>query len=247
MSARRRCAGLVFLVSLALCISWTLSATATAAAVTTARAQSGRRQTPPASPVATPTPDDKATQGESESESKPRGASSSSRQAGATLVDFIIMEDDNALIDIPYGVKDFVVETFLQRLRQSSSVSVQGATKGSMNDARKRAKDEKAAFVVFFQLQEEGADMGRGSVGQADTQTLIIKTYVFAPTTGKVKFGDRVVQRPYRQTATIGGVRVPVPASRPQQFPSQNELGQAAQEAADRLMSRFNVILPPEN
>ena len=53
-------------------------------------------------------------------------------------------------------------------------------------------------------------------------------------------------QRPYRDTATIGGVRVPVPSRRMERYPSQLQLEQAARDSADRLLSRFQITPPPQ-
>jgi hypothetical protein len=41
-------------------------------------------------------------------------------------------------------------------------------------------------------------------------------------------------------------VRVPVPTRRVERYPSQNQLEQAARDAADRLLSRFQITPPPE-
>ena len=90
--------------------------------------------------------------------------------------------------------------------------------------------------------------MNGASTGRVDSRTLLLKTYVYAPKTGDLKYADTIYQRPYRETATIGGVRVPVPGTRGvERYPSQRQLEQAARDAADRLMSRFNVTLPPNN
>ena len=139
---------------------------------------------------------------------------------------------------------DDLTENFASRLGQSASVSVTRADSGSRGDARKRAKDESDAYVVLFQVEEDmGA--GTGAIG-GDARALTIKTYVYAPKTGDLKYTDTIYQRPYRQTATIGGIPVPVPSRRIEQYPSQLQLEQASRDAADRLLSRFHVA-PPQN
>jgi len=86
------------------------------------------------------------------------------------------------------------------------------------------------------------------SPGNRTESPIVIRTYVYEPKTGAIKYVDTVYQRPYRSTATIGGVRVPVPSTRRiEQYPSQLQLEQAARDAADRLMSRFHITPPPEN
>lgn len=206
-----------------------------------ARAQSGRHAPKPAaSPTPTATP-----QAESESESRRRGAAS---KPADVVVSFIVMEYDNAIADIDFRAREDVVDSFMHRLGQSRAVSASGQGKGTRKEARDRAKAQRDAYVVLFELNEEtGAN--NASIGRVDTRTLVIKTYVYAPKTGDLKFTDTIYQRPYRETARVGGIPVPivVPTRRIEQYPSQLQLEQAAREAADRLMSRFGVILPPDN
>lgn len=206
-----------------------------------AREQSGRRKAAPASPVPTPTPVPVEPAGESES--VPRG--SEGKRPGV-VAGFIIIENDNFITDIDRFAREDVLEAFTRRLGQSSSVEVAPGGKGTRKDARDRAKSESETYVVLFHLEEEAADRGMQSIGRADTRTLVIRLYVFEPKTGNLKYSDVIHQRPYRDTATIGGVRVPVPGRRIERYPSERELKQAAHDAADRLMSRFHVILPPE-
>jgi hypothetical protein len=216
------------LLSLALCAS-----------AVGARAQSGRRAPKPA---ATPTPE-ATPQGESESESRPRGAASKPAGVVASL---IVTEYDNAVIGIDFRAREDVVDSFMRRLGQSRAVSASNQGKGSRKEARDRAKAEREAYVVLFEMDEE-AGAGSAGVGQVDSRALVIKTYVYAPKTGDLKFTDTTYQRPYRETARIGGIPLPVPTRRIEQYPSQLQLEQAARDAADRLMSRFGVSLPPDN
>jgi hypothetical protein len=207
-----------------------------------ARAQSGRHApTPAATPTPAPTP-----QAESESESRPRGGAAS--KPADVIVSFIVIEYDNAIVDIDFRARGDVVDSFMHRLGQSRAVSASGQGNGTRKEARDRAKAQKDAYVVLFELNEEtGAN--NASIGQVDSRTLVIKTYVYAPKTGDLKFTDTIYQRPYRETPRIGGIPVPiaVPTRRIEQYPSQLQLEQAARDAADRLMSRFGVILPPDN
>jgi hypothetical protein len=208
-----------------------------------ARAQSRRAPrpaatpTPEATPAATPS-------GESESESKPRGTNA---KDPAVIVSFAIMEYDNPMMSLDYMARDDIWKEFLERLGKARAVSVTQGGKGTRGQARDRAKSERETYVVLFQLEEEREMNGAGT-GRVDSRTLLLKTYVYAPKTGDLKYADTIYQRPYRETATIGGVRVPVPgAGRIERYPSQRQLEQAARDAADRLMSRFGVMLPPNN
>ena len=210
-----------------------------------ALAQSRRAPRPAATPTPAPTPTPQS-ESESESESQPRGAAST-KPAGV-VVSFVILENDNPLMGLDYMARDDIWKEFLERLGRSRAVSLTQGGKATRGEARKRAKSESEIYVVLFELVEERDLMGDASVGRADSRNLLLKTYVYAPKSGDLKFADTIYQRPYRDTATIGGVRIPVPNSRRvERYPSQRQLEQAAREAADRLMSHFNVILPPDN
>ncbi|MDT7807950.1 MAG: hypothetical protein QOJ70_1763 [Acidobacteriota bacterium] len=217
-----------------------LLAMAFCAQAAAARAQSGRKaQKTSTTPTAEATP----TQGESES-----GPKQGAKKTTDVLVSFVVMYyDDQTSFGIDPRARDGVLASFVQRLGQSVSVSVTDAGRGRRQEARERAKSESSAFVVLFELEDEAATTGRGSVGQVNTGGLIIRTYVYTPKTADLKYTDTIYQRPYRQTARIGGVRVPVPTRGIERYPSQHELEQAARDAADRLLTRFHITPPPDN
>jgi hypothetical protein len=205
-----------------------------------ARAQSGRRapkaSTPP--PAAEPTP-------QGESESVPRQGATKKTDA---LVSFVVMwYDEGSAFTVDRMVRDDMTDNFIRRLGQSASVSVTSAGKGRRQDARDRAKSESAAYVVLFEIEDESATVGRAPIGQSNPSALLVKTYVYAPKTGDLKYVDTTYQRPYRRTARIGGVGIPVPTRGVERYPSQRELEQAARDAADRLLARFNIAPPPDN
>ncbi len=151
--------------------------------------------------------------------------------------------DDNTVFGIDSMTRDGVASAFLRRLGQVTSVEVSDGGKGHRQEARTRAKEEKKAYVVLFQLDEQAGGMSTGNV---DSRTLVIRTFVYAPQTGDLKYTDTIYQRPYQDTARVGGVRIPVPSRRVSRYPSQHELEQAARDAADRLLGRFQVTPPPE-
>ncbi|HVF55830.1 MAG TPA: hypothetical protein VM934_06745 [Pyrinomonadaceae bacterium] len=204
-------------------------------------AQSGRRGQPSVKPQAPPA--ESAPEGESES--TPR--SKPSKTAAAPIVSFVVFEDDNLVVGIDNISKEIVADGFMKRLGQTQSVGLKRAGRGGRKEARERAKNEKESHVVLLQLEEESSDRGIQSMSRPDPRTLVVRTYVYAPVSGDLKYTDRVSQRPYRQSGTIGGVRVPLPGGRSERYPAEYQLEQAARDAADHLMSRFNVILPPEN
>ena len=200
-------------------------------------AQSGRKAQKTSTPPAT--------------EAKPRGESESGQKPAAAktdaLVSFIVMQYDDATMYLDPLARDSVIDSFVHRLGQSNAVSVTNAGKGHRQEARARAKEQTVAYVVLFQLEEEAASSGNGSIGRVDARTLVLKTYVYTPKTADLKYTDIVYQRPYRQTARIGGIGIPVPTRRIERYPSQYELEQAARDAADRLLSRFQITPPPDN
>jgi hypothetical protein len=218
--------------------AFVLLALALLALASVASAQSGRRAPKPAT---TPTPE-ATPEAESESVSRPRA-----QKPSDVIVSFIVVEQEAVFLNLDYGAKQAVMETFMRRLGQSRAVSVSSGGKGGRKDARDRAKKERETFVVLFEMEEERAAMGEASVGRVDSRTLLLKTYVYAPESGDLKYTDTIMQRPYRPSTTVGGVRVPVPGRRVEQYPSQLQLEQAARDAADRLMSRFGVRPPSDN
>lgn len=202
---------------------------------TGARAQSGRNVPKPA-PAPTPAP-----QGGSESESRPRPA-----KPPDVIVSFAVMEFDNNIIDIDRMARDGVLEAFVKRLGQSRAVMVKRAGKGGRREAREMAKKETDLHVILFELEEERAAMGDASIGRVDSRALLIKAHVYEAKTGNLKFVDTTFQRPHRETATVGRVRIPVPSRRVERYPSQLQLEQAARDSADHIMSRFHVTPPDE-
>ena len=157
---------------------------------------------------------------------------------------FVVMRGDDATFGIDPMARDGVASAFARRLGESATIEVTDAGRGNRQAARSRAKEERKAYVVLFQLEEQAGDM---SMGSADSRTLIIRTFVYTPVSGDLKYTDTIYQRPAYDSARIGGVRVPVPTRRIERYPSQRELEQAARDAADRLLSRFSVTPPPEN
>ncbi|MBC7931786.1 MAG: hypothetical protein H7Z38_14600 [Rubrivivax sp.] len=218
--------------------AFALLAIALCALASVASAQSGRH-TP--KPAATPTPE-ATPQEESESVSKPRATKPSE-----VIVSFIVVEQDGIMLNLDYNARQNVIDTFTRHLGKSRAVSVSSGGKGGRKDARERAKKERDTYVVLFEMEEERMASGEASIGRVDSRTLLLKTYVYAPVSGDLKYTDTIMQRPYRPTTTVGGVRVPVPGRRVEQYPSQLQLEQAARDAANRLMSRFGVTPPSDN
>jgi hypothetical protein len=214
-----------------------VAAFALAPSVADVRAQSRhapRVLTPTPTPTPEPTP-------QGESESQPRHASAD--KSKDALVSFVVMEYDGSLFNLPSTYVNDLAEIFTRELGQPATVSVSTADRGGRQEARKRAKEEPKAYVVLFEVEENASGMGGGG-SYSDAYT--VKTYTYAPKTGDLKYTDTIYLRPYRQTATVGGIPVPVPTRRVEQYPRQLQLEQASRDAADRLLSRFQIA-PPQN
>lgn len=209
-----------------------------------AASQSGRR-TPGASkrnePAPTATPE---TTGESESQ--PRNKTSNT---DAPRLTFVVCEFDDPFLNIAYLSSVSIVDAFAQRVGEAREVEVRRGEKLTRQDARARAKKEKDAYTVLVVIEDEANESGRGGIGrEVSTRSLAMRYYVYAPQTGDLRYQDRIVQRPYSRTATIGGVRVPLPTPAPRTaIPAQYEVEQMARDAANSLLVRFHVPLPPEN
>jgi hypothetical protein len=217
-----------------LAVIFALAAAALCCATAASRAQSGRKSQ---KPVGVPT-------GEAPKQGDPAAAKPESKKPEA-LASFVVMRyEDASMFSIDPLALDGVASAFVRRLGQSAAVEVSDAGKGRRQEARARAKEEKKAYVVLFQLDEQVGDI---NTGRADSRTLILRTFVYTPQTGDLKFTDTVYQRPAYDSARVGGVRIPVPTRRVDRYPSQHELEQAARDAADRLLSRFQVTPPPQN
>ena len=235
-------------------LSWLLLAALSLCALAPgawALAQSGRRKTDPSrrSPVPTPTPAAAEPQGESESQPA-RAAKNVS-----IVATFVVYEDENLELDfsIAGSQRDVVSRTFFERLRQSPSVEVTAGGTATRSVARDRAKKERDAYVVHLQLEEDRMiarerQQQRDPLGRNDPGIYALRISVYAPGTGDLKYSDLVNQRPYRPTTTIGGIPVPVPVPvGRERVPGENKLAQVARDAADRLLSRFDIARPPDN
>jgi hypothetical protein len=181
--------------------------------------------------------------GESESVGRPR------RQAAAQL-SLVVYELNSGFPHVDFAVQNAVMDGLVERLRRSPDLAASRADKRiSRKEAQDIAKGERDSHVVLVELENDIAGPSGGGVGQTDTRALGIKTYVYEPGTGTLKFVDHTSQRPYRQGTRIGGIPLPLPSprSRIERFPNELQLEQAARDAADRIMHRFNLRPPPDN
>jgi hypothetical protein len=222
--ARRPAAWLVFFVC----------AACAAAATIPAGAQSGRRsptmsKTSPAPPTA---------------EKAVEATTTATKKDVKPLASFVIVEDTGSAFEVDYTARRIVLGGFVARLDQSSVVAVTRGGRATRKEARDRAKTEREAFVVLVELEEELDSINMRGRSRPEDRLLVIKSYVYTPATGDLKFTDRFVARPYDSRASVGGVRVPVPSGGGYGLEAQFE--RAGRDAAERLLSRFQITLPPE-
>lgn len=213
----------------------TLALVAACGAVVWSAAQSGRRTPKPAQPVPAATPEGA---GESESQSRPK-------KKTATGPTFIVSQLDNPFLQIAYITPESMVAAFARRLSDSNAAEVVHGSKLTRQEARDRAKNEKDAFTILVSIEDEADEAGREVMGELNPRRLAVRLFVYEPRTAQIKYQDRLVQRPYRPAARVGGIRIPVPAPRTS-IPTRDEVEQVARDAADRLLIRFG-IRPPEN
>jgi hypothetical protein len=159
------------------------------------------------------------------------------------LATFVVMKDDTISMGYDSLARDGVAAAFSRRLEQAGpTIAIKDGGKGRRQEARERAKKEETAYVVFFQMEETGMS----DPTNVDARGIVLRTYVYTAKTADLKYHDTIYQRPYQDSARVGGVRIPVPTRRVERYPSQHQLEQAARDAADRLLSRFQVTPPPE-
>lgn len=223
--ARRTAAAWLLLLASAACVSALTSST---------HAQSGRRsptmsKTSPAPPAAGKTAEP---------------ATTATKKDVKPLASFVIVEDAGTALEVDYTARRIVLGAFVARLDQSAVVAVTRGGRLTRKEARDRAKSEKEAFVVLVELEEELDSLNMRGGSRPEDRLLVIKSYVYTPATGDLKFTDRFVARPYDSRASVGGVRVPVPSGT---YGVEAQFERAGRDAAQRLLSRFQISPPPEN
>jgi hypothetical protein len=199
-----------------------------------AQAQSGRRVAKRAAgSTAAPTP---------EAEPKPTPAIAKAEKSKLSL--YVCSTEHDPFTNIPLYLADTIRNIFIQRVGQSSTINVIGGRELNRSEAVKRAKAEENTYVVLLQLEDNSFDSRRTSTGSLDTSKLIIRYFIFAPLTGKVKAEGVVYQQQYR--AGRGGVGLPSPTQNNPIY-SDYLLKEAARQAADRVLETFRGVQPPRD
>ena len=192
--------------------------------LSTAKAQSGRRSTN--SPATAP-----SVSGTKTIEKKPA--------AKPQLMLLVGIEDRNAFSSIPYYLSDTVLDNCVRHLGEATDVNPKSLGRGvARSDAIARAKAEKDLFVVWLQLGSDLEDSGKQSKKGPDE--LYVRYTIFEPVTGKVKQAGRTHKQIYR--VGRGGVSAPT-SSKNNPLYSEYAVKQAAQEAAERVLEAFDLVL----
>jgi hypothetical protein len=232
--------GVLFLLLCAVCAS---------GALVLSHAQSGRKRPEPRStvPAPTPTPDPSSSaSGVSDSDERRKPKTDPS---GAPLFSFYVLEDENTdlFLNLPSSTHTLVMNSFITRLQDSPNVSVAAGGKSDRKRAHDHAKIERDAFTVLVQLDAETTGGRPPTTGRpTDLGSLVVRYYVYAPTTATLKLQGQVYMRPYQASARVGGVRVPLPTPRTNRLPVEYAFEQAGREAAERIMSALDIHIPPE-
>lgn len=230
----------LFLLICAACVS---------GALVVSHAQSGRKRPEPRStvPAPTPTPDaSPSASGVSDSDEKRKAKTDAT---GAPLFSFYVLQDENTdlFLNLPSSTHTLVMNSLITRLQDSPNVSVAAGGKSDRKRAHDHAKIEREAFTLLVQIDAETTGGRPPTTGRpTDLGSLVVRYYVYAPTTATLKLQGQVYMRPYQASARIGGVRVPLPTPGTNRLPVEYAFEQAGREAAERIMSGLDIHIPPE-
>ena len=178
-------------------------------------AQSGRRppKTPPTSVPAVQTP------GSPKPAEKPKAA--------VTLI-LAMDRSEYASGSRPVNASN-VMATMSSRLKENDSVAVDLVQRQiNYAEAHRRATAEKEAFVVFLQVKIDTMTMGDNNPQPS------LLFWVFSPVTGAIKKSGRTYPQVYRNRGVIVNPKLPG-------VYAEQQLRQAAREAAERILSAFNL------
>ena len=184
-------------------------------------AQSGRRA-PKSAPLPSPAP---------EATPSPKPIEKEKRSL------IIGIDESDTFSRLPLYFYDSVLQSCARRLREGSSVKLDVRRNMNRGEAVKRAKAETETAVVLLQLRTD--NIGSGS-GYPDLSQVFIEYFVFAPTTGKLITSGNVYQQNFRTK----GIPVPVPSGQTSPIYAEQRLKQAAEEAADRILSALHIAAP---
>lgn len=154
----------------------------------------------------------------------------------------VSIEDRNPFSNIPYYLADGTLDACIDRLRDSSELSVVRATRGmDRADVVHRSKDEKSIYVVWLQLV--GDIPLNKKIPKNGPEELYVRYTIFEPATARVIAEGRNHLAIYR--TSVSGVSSQG-ASRNSPVYSEYALKQAARDVAELVMRAFEITPPEE-
>lgn len=216
---------LTTLVTVALCCSMLCLSSLTTAA------QSGRRTSQRTQTRTAPVP-----------ETQPTPPTPVVKSDKTEVALYVGHNEGDLFLNIPNYLRDSVMEVFLQRIKEASSIKVTPGKEMQRTEAIKRAKNEQSTYVVLLQLDLDTFDSNRTGSTYVDPNKLFVRYLVFAPVTGKIETEGRVFQQALR--VGRGGIGLPTP-TRNNPLYSDYLLKQAAREAANRVLASLRAYQPP--
>jgi hypothetical protein len=136
--------------------------------------------------------------------------------------------------NVPYYIYDTVLDNVIRRLGEAEIVFANSGGKMTRGDASKAAKQEKARWVVNLEIRSIYTDSGRQVKNNQDE--LLISYAVMEPESAKIKHSGVTRQHIYQNGR--GGISLP---SKNGGVYSEYSIKQAAIEAADRILSDFDI------
>ena len=150
------------------------------------------------------------------------------------------IDKHEAVATIPFYIYDTVLDNCVRRLGEAEIVMpTSGGNDMNRGAAIKAAKQETVRYVVLLHIGSEYADAGKQVKNGQDE--LYVDYTAFEPETAKVKASGRTHQHIY-QTGR-GGVSLP---SKNSPIYSEYAIREAAREAADRILERFDIKIRGE-
>ena len=191
-------------------------------------AQSGRRGTPK-SPVPAPPSIPETKSPEDKTDTAPR------------LQLLVGIQDPGAFDGVPAYAADSVVSVCVGRLNEPAGVSATVPSRNmTRNDAIKLAKGESQRFVVWLEVRSDSIDAS--SRGLSSWRELYVSYVIFEPATAKVKASGRAQHGIH----SAGKVGIGLPPASGGVANSDYAIKESAREAADKILSAFEITAGPD-
>jgi hypothetical protein len=193
-------------------------------------AQSGRRQTKPATPAPIPSPTPEPT------------PSPKAEQKDPDLIFYVGADRHQSYSFYPYSFYDAVLSGCAEVLRRGSSAKVD-VTDSDLprGEAIKKSKENAKTYTVLLQLTEQtmSGNPSNGSYDQIELEYI-----VFTPLTGKVATSGRTFQYGNRKGPIVVG---PTGGGPTGALYRETLLKQAGRDAGERILRALHLSVPKTN